>query len=199
MRKSAGIAASRSFWRHERGNAAIEFGIVAPLLLLMLLGTVELGRAIATDRHFGSAVASTGDLVAREEYLGEDRGAASNNLKDMMTSIQHLMRPYDPSTLQLVIYSVKASADDPGKGKVEWSYPYGLDAKAQCSDYALPADVVPPGGSVIVVEAEYTFTPLFGDFIPGLGSGKPWSETSYHSPRNSCVDYVKGDNCISKC
>ena len=38
--------------------------------MLMLLGTVEGGRAVNTDRHFTSAVATAGDLVAREEYLG---------------------------------------------------------------------------------------------------------------------------------
>ena len=53
-----------------RGAAAVEFAIVAPLLMLILLAIIEGGRAINIDRQFTSAVNTTGDLVAREEYLG---------------------------------------------------------------------------------------------------------------------------------
>lgn len=199
MRKSAGKAVLRSLWRHERGNAAIEFAIVAPLLALLLLGMVEVGRAVSNNRHFTLTVYSIGDLVAREEYLGASKGAADTNVGLMMDSIKQLMRPYDPSSIKVAVYSVKASAKDATKGKVEWVYKYHkTDAKAQCSDYALPPNFVPPGGSVIVVDADYTFKSLFGNKVPGMSS-MLWNEKSYHSPRNSCVDYVKGDNCLTNC
>lgn len=202
MRKLAGTAMVRGFWRHERGNAAIEFGILAPLLTLILLGTVELGRAVSNNRHFTLTVYSTGDLVAREEYIGTTKGVADQNLLDMMKSIKYLMQPYDASTLKLAVFSVKVSEKDPTKGKVEWVYNYNTkpNAPAQCSDYTLPSNIVPAGASVIVVDADYRFKSLFGDYVPGAASlEKPWNEKSYHSPRNSCVDYVKGDNCISHC
>jgi hypothetical protein len=37
--------------------------------------------------------------------------------------------------------------------------------------------------------------------VPGLTGSLDWSDSSIHSPRNSCVDYVKpaGNACISKC
>jgi len=200
MRDTAEIALLRGFWRDRRGSAAIEFGILAPVLMLMLLGAIELGNAVSNDRHFASAIAATGDLVARAEYLGDTSGDAGRNLADMMDAIPHMLRPYDPSPLKLAIYSVKVSAKDPRKGKVEWVYRYNdMKSQAQCSDYTLPSDIVAPGGSVIIVDGEYKYRSLFGDYIPGMGSAKPWSEKSYHTPRNACVDYVKGDNCISHC
>jgi Flp pilus assembly protein TadG len=188
------------FWRDTRGAAAIEFGILAPLLLLMLLGTIEIGRAVSTDRHFNSATSTAGDLVAREEYLGTNSSAAQSNLASMMLSIQHLMAPYDPTTLKLTVMSVRASTTDAKDTKVSWAYSFNGAAKpANCSAYALPTDLIGKGGSVIVVDATYGFTTLFGDFVPGMAPTMTWNDKTFHSPRNSCVDYVKGDNCTNSC
>ena len=52
---------------------------------------------------------------------------------------------------------------------------------------------------MIVVDATYIFKPLFGDFVPGFSAAMTWTNKSYHSPRNSCVDYVEGDNCTKSC
>lgn len=188
-----------SFKRDAGGNAAVEFGFIAPLLLLMLLGTVELGRAINMDRHFVAAVATTGDLVAREQYLGTSESAAKANLAGMMASIGHMMKPYDASKLKLSVFSVAVSANDASKAKVQWGYNYGKSPPANCADYTLPPEIAAKGGSVIVVDATYGFTALFGSFVPGINPQMNWTEKSYNSPRNACVDYVQGNNCVNRC
>ncbi len=188
------------FWRDTQGAAAVEFGFLAPVLLLMLLATVETARAVSTDRHFTAAVATAGDLVAREEYLGKTSDAAKTNLDSMMLSIKHLMQPYDATSLKLAVFSVRASPTSATDTKVIWSYSYnGMAAPADCSAYTLPSDIVGKGGSVIVVDSTYVFKPLFGDFVPGISGSMTWTSKSYHSPRNSCVDYVEGDNCSKSC
>jgi Flp pilus assembly protein TadG len=188
------------FWRNTQGAAAVEFGFLAPVLLLMLLATIETARAVSTDRHFTSAVATAGDLVAREEYLGKTSTAAKSNLDSMMLSIKHLMQPYDSSSLKLAVFSVRASPNNASDTKVIWSYSYnGMKVPADCSAYTLPSNIVGKGGSVIVVDSTYIFKPLFGDFVPGISGSMTWTSKSYHSPRNGCVDYVEGDNCIKSC
>jgi Flp pilus assembly protein TadG len=188
------------FARHSDGAAAVEFGFLAPLLLLMLLGTIEIGRAVNTDRHFTAAVGTAGDLVAREEYLGKSATAASSNLDGMMQSVQHMMRPYDASSLKLAVISVRASPTDATDTRVSWAYSYnGMAKPADCAKYTVPANILTKGNSVIVVDATYTFKPLFGDFVPGITGAMTWTSKSYHSPRNSCVDYVEGDNCTKSC
>ena len=206
MRYASKVAESRVgkrrglFWRDTQGAAAVEFGFLAPLLLLMLLATIETARAVSTDRHFTAAVSTAGDLVAREEYLGKSTSGAKTNLDSMMLSIKHLMQPYDSTSLKLGVYSVRASSTNAADTKVMWSYSYnGKSVPADCSAYSLPADIVGKGGSVIVVDATYVFKPLFGDFVPGISGAMTWTEKSYHSPRNSCVDYVEGDNCTKSC
>jgi hypothetical protein len=184
-------------WHHSQGAAVVEFAYMAPLLLLMLLATIELGRAINIDRHFTMATAMTGDLVAREEWLGRSSSEAKANLDGMMESIKHVMQPYDASTLKLAVFSVRASTTNANDTKVEWSYSYnGKSAPSKCQAYPLPTGLIGKGGSAIVVEASYEFKPLFTGSVPGIPS-MTWTDKSFHSPRNSCVDYVEGDNCSS--
>lgn len=188
----------RRLWRDGRGSAAIEFAYMAPLLVLLLLGTIETGRAINMDRHFAMANSAMGDLVAREDSLGDSSSQATTNLNSMMDAIQHMMQPYDTSSLKLGVFQVRASPDDADDTRVEWSYSHnGMSVPSKCDTYALPSGLIDKGGSVIVVESSYVFHPLFADFVPGISGDMTWTEKSMHSPRNSCVDYVKGDNCSS--
>ena len=181
-----------------RGAAAVEFAFLLPLLTLMLLGTMELGRAVNMDREFTIATGMTGDLVAREQFLGTSSTDAKNTLDSMMASIKHIMQPYDSSTLALGIFSVQASATNAADTRVVWSYSWnGKSVPAKCATYTLPAGLLAKGGSTIVVESTFVFKPLFVNVIPGMSGNMTWTDKSYHSPRNSCVDYVKGDNCSS--
>jgi len=186
------------FGRDKRASAAVEFAFLAPLLTLMLLGTIELGRAINMDRVFTMATDTTGDLVAREQYMGTSSTDAQTNLASMMLSVKQVMLPYDSSSLALGVISVQASPTNAADTRVVWSYSYnGKTVPSKCATYALPSGMLAKGGSTIVVESSFLFKPLFTNVIPGLSGNVNWTDKSYHSPRNSCVDYVKGDNCSS--
>lgn len=140
----------------------------------------------------------TGDLVAREEWLGTSETDATTNLNAMMDAVEHVMHPYDASTLKLGIFSVRASTTDASDTTVEWAYSFnGKSVPGKCQKYALPEGLIDKGGSAIVVESSYLFKPLFADFVPGISGNMTWEDKSIHSPRNSCVDYIKGDNCSS--
>ena len=55
----------------------------------------------------------TGDLVSREKDVDQSK------LDGMMEAIDHVMKPYDPSTLQIGVISVQVEKDIP---KVKWTY-----------------------------------------------------------------------------
>ena len=50
-------------WRDRRGSAAIEFGIIAPVLMLLLVGMIELGFAVHQSMQVQDA-AEAGALYA---------------------------------------------------------------------------------------------------------------------------------------
>ena len=45
-RLATGYRRHRSTWRRHRGSVAVEFAIVLPVLLMILLGLIDLGRVI---------------------------------------------------------------------------------------------------------------------------------------------------------
>ena len=53
-----------SLWRSRRGLAGVEFALVAPLLLIMLFGVVDLARAILMIQRLTVAAASTATIAS---------------------------------------------------------------------------------------------------------------------------------------
>lgn len=64
--------------RRERGAAAVEFALVVPILLVLVLGIIEFGRAYQVQTTV-SAAAREG---ARSMALGNDADTARQTVKD---------------------------------------------------------------------------------------------------------------------
>jgi Flp pilus assembly protein TadG len=180
--------------RNCDGVAALEFGLLAPLLLVMLLGTIELGRAIMIDRKLGMVTSSVADVVAREKTLN------ASDVTALYAVADHIMKPWPSATLKIAIIPVKASPTNQNDVRVyagtanRPSY-HGAAQQSKCSTYSLPSNMLEKGASVIVVETSYQFTPLF-NIISGLGTN--WTDRAELAPRQSCVDF-DGTNCLSNC
>jgi Flp pilus assembly protein TadG len=168
--------------RCAKGTAAIEFGYIVPIMFFMFLGSLEFSQAVTVDRRVTQVASSTADLVARQKTV------TTTDLNGYMAIISQLMRPYDAGPLFLTISSVYASASDATVTKVCWSYnrvdggsTKGVATYTAGQTFALPTGLVDAGGSVIVVEVRYDYTPvLFSYFITGV---KQMNETFYLKPR----------------
>ncbi|MBL8565006.1 MAG: pilus assembly protein [Hyphomicrobiaceae bacterium] len=197
-------------WRDRRGVAAVEFGYIAPILLLLLMGTFEVSRAISIDRRINTVSANASEIIAREEKI------TNADLAKIVEAMKHIMTPYADDSLVVRIIGVRASSTDANDTRVEWSYQYANGSAStpltKCSTYALDAGLVGKNGSVIVAEVGYNYEPVFGDFIyRGLdftsvdsssgddaGVNRNWSSRAVHAPRKSCVDY-NNTNCVLNC
>ena len=91
------------------GVAAIEFAYLAPVLLVMLLGTIEVSRGISIDRRFGLVTSMVGDLVAREKTIAP---SPAQSLFGIMKSAKSIMGAADSDTLKVRIMSVMALTTD---------------------------------------------------------------------------------------
>ena len=181
--------------RNSAGTAAIEFGLLAPILLLMLMGVIELSRAISIDRKFGMVTSTIADIVAREKIV------TAADVTAMYDIVDHLMKPWDSSTLKLAIIPVKSSPTNGADTRVYAATTnrptlHGAPQAAKCNAYTLSANMLAPATSVIVVETSYQFTPLFSSSIIGSST---WTDKAVLSPRNSCVDFDSPANCVSGC
>jgi Flp pilus assembly protein TadG len=180
---------------NSAGTAAIEFGLLAPILLLMLMGVIELSRAISIDRKLGMVTSTIADIVAREKTI------TAADVSAMYDIVDHLMQPWDSSTLKLAIIPVKSSPTNSADTRVYASTTnrptlHGAPQVAKCNTYTLSTNMLAAGTSVVVVETSYQFTPLFSSSIIGSST---WTDKAILSPRNSCVDFDSPANCVSGC
>ena len=95
----------------ERGQGLIEFAMLLPMLIVIILGVVEIGYALV-DQHVVTKITREGsNLISRDISL-QDAGAA---IKNMQT------RPVDFNTGSRLIFSVVkkvATAGSPNFNKV---------------------------------------------------------------------------------
>jgi len=189
--RSLSATCARRFSRDSDGVAAVEFGLLVPLLLVMFVGTLEIGQAVGLDRRVSMATASTADLIAREKT------ASNASLDGVMQIVKHLLSPYDSNNLSIAVVSVKADPSNAANTRVEWSYSFqGASVPSKCAPYAMPAGLLGAGASAIIVEGKYDYEPLLVSYF--LNSNMTLQDKATVSPRNSCVDY-NNTNCVLTC
>ncbi len=164
--------------RDRRGVAALEFALIAPIMILMFFGISELGQGLLAERRVSHATASLGDLAAQLPNI------AQADADDMFAASADIMAPLNTTPLKLRVSSVTGNSK--GLPKVDWSYGSGLTKYADCATPpALPAGLVTaPGETVILSESQYQFTSPVGYILP---SGITFNRSSYLRPRYGAV------------
>lgn len=190
------------FRRNVAGIAAVEFALLAPLLMLMLFGALEVSRAVLMHKRFQRATAMLGDLVSREASIGEAPGEGVTALNGMILSAAHIMQPFEMATFNINIFEIRArTATDI---IAEWQYTSSGGnpgtATITCVPKAMPAsNMITVGNAAIVVESSYMYKPMFANLAPsGFGANIPWTDMITHSPRQRNIiplDTATGPNC----
>ena len=178
------------------GVAAVEFAYLLPVLIMMTYGVIEASRAVMMHKRFQRSVAMVGDLVAREETIGDSASTAKAQMDGIMKAAEHIMRPYDISSLKVGVTAVQADPNNASITKVAWSYPYMSYPVLACNaTKAMPASgMITKGNSAILVEAEYIYKPILTNLVPGFKLSMQWKDQIAHAPRSRCPDYA-GKNC----
>jgi Flp pilus assembly pilin Flp len=214
---------AKQFIRAQTGVAAIEFALLLPLLIVMMLGSFELQRYLRIERQLTLTAENIAAMVAQRQSI-------ENN--------------YDFNfALNVAIHTFPAGHDEPPKhwwhvivhqisgviftptvagctknctyaANLTWSWPtyntaFGLDAlRRQCGPITPAPDSAPPTGatlpasmfgpgSMIVVDLRYQFKPLFGSaFMPKIIlSRRGYANARFASPYLKAV----GDYSLLNC
>jgi len=163
-----------SFLRDSAGVSAVEFALIAPLMITLYLGACELCNILLADRKVTNVTAATTDLVAQEMSISD------LEMTDIFSASSAIMEPYDLSSLKIVVSSVVADAG--GNTTVAWSDGFQANAHAAGSAFTLPPGLVSPGGSVIVTEVSYQYASPVQEIWP---SGFNVHDTFYQKPRRT--------------
>jgi Flp pilus assembly protein TadG len=88
-------------WTSERGAAAVEFALVLPLLLLLVFGIVEFGRAFQVQATLSAAAREGVRVMA----VQDDQAAARAAVRSASTGL-----PSVPSDIHIAVTPLSCSA-----------------------------------------------------------------------------------------
>jgi Flp pilus assembly protein TadG len=166
------------FGEDRRGIAALEFALLAPILIVLYFGMAELVQAMIVQRRVSHAASAVGDLVAQYEKVTND------DKDDVFAAASNILAPFDTTKLELRVTSVSGDAD--GKPRVDWSDRQGtfFAAKAHCDSMEnFPAGLITAkGDNVVVAEAAYRYTSPVAEIIP---NALTFNERFYLRPRKA--------------
>ncbi len=121
-RVPARVRARLRVWRSEDGQALVEFALVAPILLVLILGLVEFARAWNTQQVLTDAAreALRSSVVANPDFTYD----ALLGLID-----QALIRAsLDPDRAQVSVDGWKAGTGTPARIRIDYRYDFGFFA-----------------------------------------------------------------------
>jgi hypothetical protein len=157
---------------NERGMSAVEFALIAPLLIILYLGAIEVSLLMEVDRRVTQTSASLGDLTARLSTVTD------SDMTEMFAAAKVLMEPYDANAAQMRITSIVDTGN--GLPEVAWSDAHNMSAYVKGTRITMPAGIMPASGSIIMAEVNYDYDSQFGYIF---STSKTVSDKFYLRPR----------------
>lgn len=177
----------RDFARDRRGVGALEFAIVAPLLIMAYVSAFEVSVAVTVSRKINRASATVSDLLTQNQTTNKA------TLDTMKTVTKTVIAPFSQDGYSLKMTGIAVAAD--GKATVAWS----RDQNAQ-QPYATGLVVTLPSGleakSTFIVRTELTVPYTLLSIMPTLASSLNkinLSKTSYFRQRTG--DKITCSDC----
>jgi len=172
----------RSFKRDREGASAVEFAILAPLLIALYFGCVEITDGIAADRKVTLTAGALANLTSQTQTI------STSGMTNILNASAAIIKPYSVGNLAATISCLKVDAD--GVVKVKWSATLNGMARTLNSTVTLPdASLAIPNSSLVWSEVNYNYTPVVGYTITGT---LPLSDQMFMSPRVSPPTYDDG-------
>lgn len=150
----------RRFGGERKGLAALEFAILAPMMIFVLFGSIELLDLLDTNQRVENAAASLADVVARDTEVSDDE------VTGFWAALDMLMFPDTSTNVNIRITSV--SVQTTSQATVVWSEAHGNMAPRQAnSTITLPSGMMTPGTSIIYAEAQMDYQGPLGLLLSG--------------------------------
>lgn len=137
------------FHDDRKGVSAVEFAMIAPLMILIYFGMAELSQGFMAQKRVEHVASAIADLVAQDEEVNDAE------LTDIFAVATFGMKPFSTAPLKQRISSVTRNAS--GVAKVDWSSNQGWTSRANNSTVTLPTNLIANGESVVMAEVEYLY------------------------------------------
>jgi Flp pilus assembly protein TadG len=172
----------RRFAASTRGVAAIEFAMILPILVVMFLGSIDAGRAIAVYMKVRAATYVLAAITNQYPTI------QSVDMTNIVGATSVVLSPYSSAPVVVTISQISVSSAT--KASVSWSYSLNGTALTQGASFTVPGSFATCNSYpcyLIYAQVSYTYSPLFGYVFP---ASIPLSDSLYVTPRSSaCVLY----------
>lgn len=151
--------------RDDRGGAMIEFGFAMPVLIMLMMGGIELGRYVLLHAKLDRTAMTVSDLVARVTSL------TTEELDTIFSATNLVMAPFSLDDRGVVI--VSSVTEVSGTPTVTWQFKGAgtllvtseVGAKGDNAILSDPGMVTATDG-LIVGETYFDYSPWLIDLIP---------------------------------
>jgi len=132
----------------KSGVGAVEFALIAPVLIVLYMGSLEISVAMSVNKKLARAASTVADLVTQNETV--DKAF----LQSMVNVAESVMTPFRTNGLTVKITGI--AIDGTGVAKTSWSWqqdnskPYTIG-----STQTLPKELAIPNTFLVRTELEF--------------------------------------------
>lgn len=182
----------RKYRENEHGIAAIEFAIIAPIMIGMYFGLAEIASAISVDRRISHGTNVAGDLATQQPELRDE------DIEEVMAAALRVMDI--PNVNQVSIDMESFILPAPGQapesqGRITVNGAVGAFTQFDAS--TLDEKLLSATSGVVVTRVKYRYTPIELRFFD---STITLEETFLLKPRRSdSVQFQDGPGSVIDC
>ena len=183
---------TRRFRDDEDGIAAIEFAIIAPIMIGMYFGLAEIAHAISTDRRISHGTNVAGDIATQQpELLGA-------SIEEVLSAALRVMDIPDVDQVSIDMESfILPAAGQPAESQGRIRLNSGVGNFTSFDATNLDPKLLNENSGVVVTRVKYNYTPLEFRFIDTTVT---LQETFLLKPRRSdSVQIQNGPGSLVDC
>lgn len=162
------------FKRDRRAASAVEFVLIAPVALLILVGEYTICDVATTKRKVSITAHTLADLIARLPSV------SATQMTTILNASAQIVYPYDSSRTAIIV--TEYTTNSSGVTTVTWSEALHATALTPGATATLPSGMATAGTSIICANVTYTYDPIFPE---NLLNGNSLNNVFYESPRDS--------------
>jgi len=179
--------------RNQSGVAAMEFALIAPLIIGLYLGLAELASVMSVERKVSHSASVAGDLTTQVSIVG------SSDAADLVSAVLHVVDLETNQNYGLRVESFQREDDGTVSSAGEIVYVTNGGSVSSFDETTLSTALLPIGGGIVVASVRYDYTPFGFERIEGENKGEGFlpdsvtlSETFMLKPRRSDVVTIGG-------
>jgi Flp pilus assembly protein TadG len=161
----------------RRGVAAVEFALLAPVMIGLYLGCAEISDAVSADRKVSLVAAALANLSAEVTTI------SSSDMTNILNASTAIISPFNPGDLQMTLSCL--NIDQNKNMTVKWTVTKN-GQPLNGVGIALPDALLVPNTQLLFSQVSYAYKPIVGYIITGTLN---LSDQMFMAPRISAPAY----------